>query len=73
MLILADGGCFPEGLRLFCRANGTLYALGATPMQPANLSNKQAIGFWAKGRHTGHDDLCRWTGMEAVHVSLLHV
>ena len=28
---------------------GALYAPGATPMQPVNLSSKKTIGFWAKG------------------------
>ena len=28
---------------------GALYSPGAAPMQPANLSGKRSIGFWAKG------------------------
>jgi hypothetical protein len=28
---------------------GALYSPGAAPMQPANLSSKKAISFWAKG------------------------
>ena len=31
------------------RFAGVLYSPGAAPMQPANLSSKKAISFWAKG------------------------
>ena len=39
--VVAGGGPFTFA--------GVLFSPGAAPMQPANLSNKKAISFWAKG------------------------